>query len=177
VPTYTPPPAPPPAEPDGPCAASDVVMTPVMGPVVAGRPVLITLALRTVESAACTWTVDSDHLAYKITDGNDDVWSSSHCPRQVPADQVVVRRDLTTTYRLAWNGRRSSRDCPVSLGYAAPGEYAVQAASIGGEPSAVVPFTLTDPADVAPARPVGPPVPKDAGGKKKGRSKGARKTD
>ncbi len=166
VPTYTPPPPPPPAEPDGPCDDADVAMTPVMGPAVAGRPVLVTLELRTREAEACTWTVNSSSLAYKITADGDDVWSSSHCPRQVPDDVVVVRRDLTTTYRLAWSGRRSSRDCPVSMGYAAPGDYAVQAAAIGGEPSAVVPFTLTDPADVEPAGPVGPPVPEATGGKK-----------
>lgn len=184
-PTYTPPPPPPPAEPDGPCDDADVVVTPVMGPEVAGRPVLVTLELRTVEDEACTWTVNREHLAYKITDGDDDVWSSSHCPRQVPEDDVVVRRDLTTTYRIAWSGRLSSRDCPVSMDYAPPGDYAVQAAAIGGEPSAVVPFTLTDPADVAPVEPAGPPVPDTStgeGGKKgkkkdKGKTKGEKNRD
>ncbi len=184
VPAYTPPPAPPPAEPDGPCDDADVVVTPVMGPVVAGRPVLVTLELRTVEDEACTWTVNREHLAYKITDGDDDVWSSSHCPRQVPEDDVVVRRDLTTTYRIAWSGRLSSRDCPVSMDYAPPGDYAVQAAAIGGEPSEVVPFTLTDPADVAPVEPAGPPVPETSTGtkgKKKdkgdGKNKGKKNRD
>ena len=159
APTYTPPPAPAPAEPDGPCTDEDITMTPVMAPAVAGRPVLVTLELRTLESPACTWTIDREHLAYKITAGDDDVWSSSHCPAQVPSDTIVVRRDESAVYRLAWSGRTSSRDCPGSMPDAEPGEYAVQAAAIGGEPSAVVPFTLTDPVDLEPVGPAGPPLP------------------
>lgn len=169
VPTYTPPPAPEPAEPDGACADSDVLVEPVMETELAGQPVLVTLELRTRDVEACTWTISRDSLAYKITDADgDDVWSSSECPAQVPQDDVVVRRDLVGSYRLAWNGRLSSRDCPATMGHADPGDYGVQAAAIGGEPSDVVPFTLTDPVEVVPQEPIGPPVPE---GEKKGKKK------
>lgn len=152
--------APPLAEPDGACADPDVVVAPVMANAVAGRPVLVTLHLRTIDAAACTWTIDRQHLAYVVTDGDgDDVWSSSQCPGQLPSDEIVVRRDVSTTYRMAWSGRYSSRDCPVSMGYVEPGDYAVQTAAIGGEPSQVVPFVLLDPAELEPDGPVGPPVP------------------
>lgn len=175
APVYTPPPAPPPAEPDGTCADADVVVQPVMASAVAGRPVLVTLELRTRDAEACTWSIGREHLSYKIVDADgDDVWSSSQCPGQVPEDEVVVRRDLVGSYRLAWNGRASSRDCPASMAHADPGDYAVQAAAIGGEPSEIVPFTLTDPADLVPETPAGPPVPEtttdskpDAKGSKK----------
>lgn len=152
--------APPLAEPDGRCADPDVIVAPVMANAVAGRPVLVTLHLRTREAEACTWTIDRQHLAYVVTDGDgDDVWSSSQCPGQVPTDEIVVRRDASSTYRMAWSARYSSRDCPVSMGYVEPGDYAVQTAAIGGEPSQVVPFTLVDPAELAPEGPIGPPVP------------------
>ncbi|MCW2814216.1 MAG: hypothetical protein JWN84_1671 [Nocardioides sp.] len=170
VPAYTPPPAPEPAEPDGVCTDSDVIVEPVMETELAGRPVLVTLGLRTRDAEACTWTISRDSLAYKITDADgDDVWSSAECPAQVPQDEVVVRRDLVGSYRLAWNGRLSSRDCPGTMGHADPGDYGVQAAAIGGEPSEVVPFTLTDPAEVVPQEPVGPPVPETEDRGKKGK--------
>lgn len=166
--------APPLAEPDGRCADPDVIVAPVMADAVAGRPVLVTLHLRTREAEACTWTVDRRHLAYVVTDGDGgDVWSSSQCPGQVPTDEIVVRRAVSSTYRMAWSGRYSSRDCPVSMGYAEPGDYAVQTAAVGGEPSQVVPFTLLDPAELAPEGPVGPPVPEteEPEGEKKGKKK------
>lgn len=162
-PTTTTPPAPEPADPVGACADSDIAMTPVMAPAVAGRKILVTLALRTREAEACTWTLSRESLAYKITDGDDDVWSSSECPGQLPEDEIVVRRDVTATYRMAWSGRTSSRDCPGSMRFVPPGDYAVQAAAIGGEPSAVVPFVLADPADVQPKGPIGPPLPEGVG--------------
>jgi hypothetical protein len=157
----TPPPAPEPPDPVGACADSDVVATPVMAPSVAGRAVLITLSLRTVEAEACTWQLGREHLAYKITDDDgSDVWSSSQCPGQVPGDSVVVWRDFTSTYRLAWNGRSSSLDCPSSMEHVGPGEYGVQVAAIGGEPSEVVPFTLVEaPETTGPTQPLGPEMP------------------
>ena len=81
------------------------------------------------------WAIDRDHLAYKITSGDDDVWSSSHCPAQVPDDPIVLRSATPAVYRMAWTGRTSTRDCPPGADFAEPGEYAVQAAAIGGEPS------------------------------------------
>ena len=141
---------------------------------VAGRRVVLTLALSTTRSEACTWTVGSESLAYKITDDDGTVWSSADCPEQVPSTTVVVRRDLLTTFRLDWNGLESSRDCPASMDPADPGTYAVQAAAIGGEPSAVVPFELADPAELEPTTPAGPAVPK--AGTKKSTSTGKKKT-
>lgn len=185
-PVYTPPPAPPPAEPDGACGNDDITITPVMGSAVAGRAVLVSLQLQTREAEACTWTISSDHLAYKITDGDgEDVWSSSQCPGQVPEDEIVVRSAMIATYRLAWNARSSSLDCPASMGFVDPGDYAVQAAAIGGEPSDVVSFKLADAADlVTNDEPLGPPVPetgqtknngaKNKGAKNKGKSKPVR---
>ena len=156
----TTPAAPPPAEPEGSCADSDVTVRPEVEAAVAGNRVVLTLALNTTKAEACTWTVSAEHLAYKITDDDVDVWASSDCPAQVPTTTVVVRRDLVSTLRLAWNGRESSRDCPDSMPAVDPGTYAVQAAAIGGEPSAPVRFKLADPAKVESSKPAGPSVPK-----------------
>ncbi|WP_139982710.1 hypothetical protein [Nocardioides litoris] len=156
----TTPAAPAPPAPSGTCDDADVLVTPVMSSAEAGRPVLVTLSLRTRTALACTWQIDREHLAYTITSDGEDVWSSSECPAQVPSDPVVLRRDFITTYRLAWNGRESSRECPSGMDRAPAGTYEVQAAAIGGEPSEVVPFTLTEP--VEPER-LGPALPKGAG--------------
>jgi hypothetical protein len=172
--TTAPAPAPAPAEPQGRCADSDVMVRPEVPSAVAGSRVVVTLALSTRESEACTWSVSDEHLALKILDDDGgNVWSSSDCPDQVRSGSVVVRRDLISTYRLAWNGQESSRDCPTSMPVADPGRYAVQAAAIGGEPSAVVPFELVDPSKVEPPAPVGPPAPKTkkSGTRSKARSR------
>lgn len=167
TPTPTPTPEPPPPLPDpvGTCESADVSVTPTMEPAIAGRPVLITLTLRTLETPACTWTIDRDHLAYKITTGDDDVWSSSHCPAQVPDDPIVLRSATPAVYRMAWTGRTSTRDCPPGADFAEPGEYAVQAAAIGGEPSSVVDFALTE-----------PPAPTPPATETKGKGKGKKRT-
>ena len=149
-PAVTPPPVVQPPDPDGECANEDVVVTPVMAPATAGRPVLVSLDLHTLESRACTWKLGPERLAYKITADGEDVWSSADCAREVPGDEVVVRRDFATTYRLAWSGRPSRHDCPGGMAYVAPGDYEVQAAAIGGEPSEPVPFTLSAPAEPEP---------------------------
>lgn len=168
-------PAPTPAEPEGRCADSDVTVRPEVGSAVAGSRVVVTLALNTTRSEACTWTVSAEHLAYRITDGDADVWASSDCPAQVPSTEVVVRRDLVSTLRLTWNGRESSRDCPASMPAVDPGSYAVEAAAIGGEPSDPVTFKLADPAKAQPAKPAGPSLPTSES-KSKSKSKSASKS-
>lgn len=163
------PPEPEPAAPEGTCQDADVSIVPSVDAAVAGTPVTVTLTLRTLTTPACTWPVDVDHLALKVTDSDgNDVWSTSHCPRLVPTGSVVVRRDLDATFDFVWSSRTSSPGCPVQPAWAQPGEYAVQVAPLGGEPSEVVPFTLTDPDDVfVPDEPLGPTVPEKDKGKKK----------
>lgn len=165
--TPTPAPAPEPAEPQGACDDTDVAVRPEVGTVYAGGKVRITLALSTTGSAACTWTIGPEHLAYNVYDADGvETWSSAQCPDQVAEAEVVVRRDVLTTYALNWSGRASSKDCPASMEHVAPGEYAVQAAAIGGEPSEMVAFELRDPSTRATS---GPTVPSSGSSKKKSR--------
>ncbi len=73
-----------------------------------------------------------------ITSGTDDVWSSRECPREIAVQDVVVRKDTTTTVRLTWpEARRSDETCSNRTEWAMPGWYHVTVAALSGEPSDV----------------------------------------
>lgn len=131
-------PEPPPlATPVGSCIDSDVQVSPTVESAVAGRPVTITLQLRTLVSEACTWRAGANHVTVKVTSGSDDIWSTRECPGAVPQREVVVRRDATSTLDVTWNARRSNNGCPGLSEYAGTGFYYVAAAALGGEPADV----------------------------------------
>lgn len=132
------------AIPDGTCDDSDIRVTPEVGSAVAGRPVDLRINLRTLVSEACTWQVSPRQLTVKITSGEDDIWSSRECPRAVPTQDVVVRREATTTIDLVWDGRRSDEDCSRLTAWAMPGYYHLAASALAGEPSDVQ-FELATP--------------------------------
>lgn len=123
------------AQPDGPCADSDILITPTVDQAVAGRPVTVTLQLRTASSPACTWRVSPTHVAVKITSGDDRIWTSGECPKAIPTQDVVVRQDVTTFVDVPWKARRSAPGCPIPTDWALAGTYHVHAAALGGEPA------------------------------------------
>jgi len=125
------------AEPQGSCTDEDVAVTPEVKQAVAGPQgaVRIALHLSTLTSEACTWHVSPGTLALKITSGSDAIWSSRQCPAAVPATDVVVRRAVTTTVEVAWNGRRADHGCGRLSAWALPGTYHVTAAALAGEPT------------------------------------------
>jgi hypothetical protein len=147
------------AQPEGPCADSDILITPAVEQAIAGRPVAVTLELRTATSEACTWRVSSDHVAVKITSGTDRIWTSSECPRAIPAQDVVVRRDVTTFVEVLWKARRSEQGCPALTDWARAGTYHVLAAALGGEP-AEARFALENPDPEVIQPPANPTQPK-----------------
>jgi hypothetical protein len=124
-------------EPTGACTEDDLLVQPVIDQAVAGRDVPIALELRTSTTEACTWQVSPNDLTLKVTSGSDDIWASRQCPRAVPTQDVVVRRDTTTTVAVVWNGRRSDEGCTRLTEWALPGYYFVAAAPLGGEPTEV----------------------------------------
>jgi hypothetical protein len=123
------------AEPEGRCADSDIRISPSVEEAVAGRPVTVTLELRTAAAEACTWRVSADHVTMKITSGSDEIWTSRQCPKAVPRRDVIVRRDVTTFVDVRWKARRSDDGCPVHTEWAKSGTYHVHAAALGGEPA------------------------------------------
>ena len=123
------------AQPDGPCTDSDILITPTVEQAVAGRPVAVTLQLRTATAEACTWRVSANHVTMKITSGADEIWTSRQCPGAVPVQDVVVRQAVTTFVDVPWKARRSDAGCPIPTPWALPGTYHVHAAALGGEPA------------------------------------------
>jgi hypothetical protein len=124
------------AEPEGTCADEDVAVTPTVDHPVAGRDVRIVLELRTIVSEACTWEVSPDSLTLKITSGSDEIWTSRHCPRAVPHEEVTLRREDSTRVEVIWDeAKRSDEECSQQTKWALPGWYHVAAAALAGEPS------------------------------------------
>lgn len=121
-------------EPQGSCADEDVVARPEVGRAVAGRPVTVRLTLFTRLAEACTWELSPDSFTWKITSGSDEIWTSRECPRAVPTEELVVRRDSETTARLTWGGKRSDEDCSRFTDWALPGYYHVAVSPLAGEP-------------------------------------------
>ena len=122
-------------QPDGTCEDEDVAVTPSVEDPVAGSDVRIDLELRTIVSEACTWEVSPDSLTLKVTSGDDEIWTSRHCPRAIEREEVTLRRDHTTTVDVTWNARRSDEECSKLTSWALPGWYHVAAAALAGEPS------------------------------------------
>ncbi len=123
------------AVPTGPCADSDVQVTPSVGDTpIAGTDTTITLTLTTLMSPACTWEVSSDSVVVKLTSGSDRIWSTQDCPSSIPRQSVVVRKDTPTTVEVVWSGQRSDDECSRTTLWAQPGYYHATAAALGADP-------------------------------------------
>ena len=123
------------ATPNGPCAASDVTVTPSINHAYAGGPVVFTLSLTSQVSAACTFVVSSQSVVVRVTSGSDRIWSTQECSGAVPKQSVVVRRDAPATVSVAWNGQRSDSECSRATPWAQPGYYHVTSAVYGAVPT------------------------------------------
>lgn len=142
------PPTPTLAAPQGPCDPADVVVTPsVAKRSAAGTDVTIGLSLTTVTSEACTWQVSPKTVTVGITRRGKEVWTSRHCAKVVPTQDVVVRRAVPTPVAVVWPSARQSEPGCKEGNWVYPGSYVVAAAALGGEPVQTA-FTLS-----APARP------------------------
>lgn len=131
-------------EPQGTCADEDVVARPDVEDAVAGRPVTIVLTLFTRLAEACTWELSRESFTWKITSGDDEIWTSRECPRAIPTRELVVRRDSETRTRLVWGGKRSDAECSRLTEWALAGYYHVTVAPLAGEPRDVQ-FELEQP--------------------------------
>lgn len=155
------------AEPTGPCTDSDIVVTPTITSAPGGSDIPITLNLRTITTAACTWQVSPQTMTLSITSGSDFIWSTRECPAAIAVQDVVVRAAVDTPLVVTWSeGRRSDETCSGRTEWARPGFYHVEAAALGGEATEVQ-FEL-----VAPSAPVVTQTaePEPQGGRKNRRS-------
>ena len=135
------------AVPSGPCAASDVAITPSVPKPVAGSDITLVLDISSVDSPACTWTLSGKTMAIKITSGSDLIWTTSECPRAIPPRDVVLRQDDPSRVKLTWDARRSEPGCPVRTEWALPGTYHLHVAALAGQPQDVA-FLLNAPSPV-----------------------------
>ena len=167
------------AQPEGPCDASDVIVTPQVVDAVAGREVTIGLRLQTTGVAACTWKVSGSSVAVKIQDGTYEVWTSRECPRAVPKESVVVRRAIATVVEMTWNARESAAGCPRGTDWAMPGDFTATAAAYGGEPAETTFEMVLPSAATTTVAPKEPKTSKDAKDSKKSNSRksDSRKSD
>lgn len=141
------------AAPSGPCAESDILVSPAVEGAVAGRDVVMALNLSTKSTPACTWEVSAENLVVRLTSGDDAIWTTQHCPGAVPTQNLVVRKEHLTKVNVRWSGQRSDEDCSRTTAWAEPGWYHVSSAALGGDP-ADKQFELT-----APPRPTITPSP------------------
>lgn len=170
APTETVPPEPVLAEPTGPCADSDIVVTPTLTSAPGGTDVPITLNLRTAVAEACTWTVSPQTLTLTITSGSDFIWSTRECPTAIAVQDVVVRQAVDAPVVVTWDeGKRSDETCSGRTDWARPGFYHVEAAALGGEATDVQ-FELVAPAPAVVTQTAEP----EQGGTKKDRKNGDR---
>lgn len=132
------------AMPSGPCAASDVAITPSVPKPIAGRDISLVLDLTSLNTPACTWKLSGRTIALKITSGNDLIWTTNDCARAVPTQDLVLRQSQPTRVTLTWDARRSEPGCPVRTEWALPGTYHLHVAALAGRPQDVT-FLLTAP--------------------------------
>lgn len=130
--------------PSGPCAASDIAITPSVPHPVGGAAITVVLDVSSVSTPACSWSLSPRSLAMKITSGADLIWTTAQCSRSIPTRALVVRQDTPTRVKLTWDARRSEPGCPVQTQWALPGTYHVEVAALGGQPQEAA-FLLTAP--------------------------------
>jgi hypothetical protein len=132
------------AMPSGPCAASDIAITPSVPKPIAGGDITLVLDISSLNTPACTWKLSGKTMALKITSGNDLIWTSSECPRVIPEQDLTVRQIEPTRVKLTWDARRSEPGCPVRTEWALPGTYHLHVAALAGQPQDAT-FLLTAP--------------------------------
>jgi hypothetical protein len=138
--------------PTGPCADSDVVVTPTVPDGHAGGPVEVVLELTTLKSEACEWQVDPDSVFVTITKGTTTLWSSQHCPRAITATSAVPRQDTPDRVSFDWSGKESQPGCTVETDWVWPGTYTINAVARGSVKAVEASFALGHPeASAAPA--------------------------
>jgi hypothetical protein len=130
--------------PSGPCAPSDVAITPSVPRPVAGGDISLVFDVSSIDTPACTWTMSGGSMALKITSGKDLIWTTTDCPKAVARQDLVLRQSDPTRVRITWDARRSAPGCPVQTEWALPGTYHLHVAALAGQPQDVT-FLLTAP--------------------------------
>ncbi|MGH3358772.1 MAG: hypothetical protein ACRDO7_08205 [Nocardioidaceae bacterium] len=101
----------------------------------AGGPVTIRLGLSTDEDTSCVLSLAEQTPLISIAADGELVWMSERCDDLVQVDSVRLEPNWLTYVDARWSGRSSRQTCGENADFAASGEYTVQAALLGGEPT------------------------------------------
>ena len=112
--------------PTGPCADTEILLTPVPAPASAKlqQPVRITFKIKNISNRACTRDVGADPQELYIQQGSTKVWSSDACEPAHGTDVRTFDPGVETTFAVVWDGRRTDAGC-TNRPWAAAGSYQV----------------------------------------------------
>lgn len=117
------------------CDPGQVTVTPSVPPdTYAGGEVALRLGFST-GAGPCVLSLADETPLISVSAEGETVWTSRRCTDLFEADEVRVEPDWTTYADARWSGRVSGEDCGENATFAEPGDYAVQAALLGGEPA------------------------------------------
>ncbi|HZP15011.1 MAG TPA: hypothetical protein VFA96_04240 [Nocardioides sp.] len=133
----------------GACDPGDIVVRPVPAMAHVNGPVPLTFQVFTRVNPVCTWQVTHATVAVTISDsGTPSFWSTTNCWGAVKPQNLTLHQGSPITVTLAiWNAQGSSQasGCAGPNPWAVPGLYDVQAAALGGDPSAPTPLRMVAP--------------------------------
>lgn len=133
----------------GACDPGDIVVRPVAAMAHVNGPVPLSFQVFTRVNPVCTWQVTHATVAVTISNsGTPSFWSTTSCWGAVKPQNLTLHQGSPITVTLAvWNAQGSSEPsgCGGANPWAVPGLYDVQAAALGGDPSAPTPLRMVAP--------------------------------
>ncbi|WP_182353313.1 hypothetical protein [Flaviflexus huanghaiensis] len=118
---------------------------------IAGYPVTFGLVVTNVSDRSCSLDAGSEHLVLEVSSGNDQVWSSAHCPSGDASRLYVFGPGVSSQINVEWSGARSNTACDAGLPAPLPGTYVVEGSIDGTSfPALTHSFVLTGAGGVAP---------------------------
>lgn len=125
------------------------------------EPVDVGLVVSSTETKACTLTPEVADLLVVISANKVAVWDSTVCKTSLLTTPVAISPGWATLAQASWSGRGSGNKCSTKEGFATPGNYTIQAGTLGGEPGKTT-FTLKPaPKPKAPKTPTTKPSAKN----------------
>lgn len=119
---------------------------------IAGYPVTFGLSVTNTSDQSCSLDAGSEHLVLEVSSGNDQIWSSAHCPAGAGSRLYVFGPDVSSQINVEWSGGRSTPSCDAGLPAPRPGTYVVQGSVDGvGFPALTQSFVLTGADGAVPA--------------------------
>lgn len=119
-----------------PCDPARVTVSPSLLPdTYAGDDIPLRLGFGTGGDQPCVLSLTEHTPLISVSADGKTVWSSQKCSDLFDTRTVRVEPDWTTYVDARWSGRASGSSCGSKADFAEPGDYTVQAALLGGEPS------------------------------------------